>query len=154
MEIATFAGGCFWRMQTVFSRVPGVISTMVGFSGGYVPNPSYQLVRTGTTGHAESIQIAYDPRIVSYGRLLEIFFAIHDSSQLNRQGMDFGPQYRSVIFYHDVNQWQLATSYIRQLKMTRMVPVVTQVVPYEAFYPAEEYHQYYEVKRQQMTMTY
>jgi len=151
MEIATFAGGCFWRMQTVFSRVPGVISTVVGYSGGYVPNPTYQQVRTGTTGHAESIQIVFNPQIVSYGQLLEIFFSIHDSSQVNRQGADIGSQYRSVIFCHNVNQWQTAINYIQQLKMTRMFPVVTQVVPFNAFYPAEEYHQFFEMRKPLMT---
>jgi peptide-methionine (S)-S-oxide reductase len=154
MEVATFAGGCFWRMQTVFSRVPGVISTIVGFSGGYVPNPTYQLVRTGTTGHAESVQVVFNPQIVSYRTLLDVFFSSHDSSQLNRQGADIGSQYRSVIFYHNMNQWQIATSYIQQLKMTRMFPVVTQVVPFSAFYPAEDYHQFYEARQQQFMTVY
>ena len=146
MEVATFAGGCFWHMQTVFANVPGVTWTVVGYSGGYVPYPTYQQVRTGTTGHAESIQIHFNPHIVSYAKLLEIFFSSHDSSQLNRQGADIGPQYRSVIFYHNIYQWQTAVAYIQQLKMFRMVPVVTQVVPFQAFYPAEPYHQFYEAR--------
>jgi peptide-methionine (S)-S-oxide reductase len=154
MEIATFAGGCFWHMQAVFSRVPGVASTVVGYSGGYVANPTYQQVSTGTTGHAESIQIAFDPRIISYGQLLQIFFSSHDSSQMNRQGADIGRQYRSAIFVHSTNQWQLATGYIQQMQMSRMVPVVTQVVPFQGFYPAEAYHQFYEARRQQYMMTY
>jgi len=154
MEVATLAGGCFWRMQTVFSRVPGVISTVVGYSGGYVPYPTYQQVRTGTTGHAESIQIAFNPQIVTFGQLLEIFFSIHDSSTVNRQGADIGAQYRSAIFYHNANQWQTAINYIQQLKMARMAPVVTQVVPFQAFYPAEEYHQFFEARKPQITWTF
>lgn len=154
MEIATFAGGCFWRMQTVFSRVPGVISTVVGFSGGYVPYPSYQLVRTGTTGHAESIQVAYDPRIVSFAKLLEVFFSSHDPTQVNRQGADIGAQYRSAIFYHDANQAQIAQAYIRQLSMATMYPIATQLVPFSGFYPAESYHQFFEARNPQMMMTY
>jgi len=150
MEIATLAGGCFWRMQSVFSKIPGVISTVVGYSGGYTPNPTYQQVRTGTTGHAESIQIAFNPQIVTYRQLLEVFFLIHDASQFNRQGADIGSQYRSVIFCHNANQWQTAMAYIQQLKMTRMFPVVTQVVPFSAFYPAETYHQFFEARNQQM----
>jgi len=154
MEIATFAGGCFWRMQSVFSQVPGVISTVVGFSGGYVPYPTYQQVRTGTTGHAESVQITFNPQIVSYGRLLQIFFSVHDSSQVNQQGEDFGTQYRSAIFCHNPNQWQQATRYIQQMKMAGMFPVVTQVVPFQAFYPAEPYHQFYEARQQQLMPAY
>jgi peptide-methionine (S)-S-oxide reductase len=154
MEIATFAGGCFWRLQSIFSRIPGVISTVVGFSGGYVPYPSYQQVRTGTTGHAESIQIAFNPQIVSYATLLEVFFASHDSSQVNRQGQDIGPQYRSVVFYHNINQGQTAMAYIQQLRALRMFPVVTQVVPFTAFYPAEQYHQFYEARQQSLITIY
>ncbi|CAF1007484.1 unnamed protein product [Rotaria sp. Silwood1] len=148
MEIATFAGGCFWHMQTVFSKVPGVISTVVGYSGGHISNPTYQQVRTGTTGHAESVQIAFNPHIVTYAKLLEIFFSNHDSSQVNQQGPDIGSQYRSVIFYHNTYQWQTAVNYIQQLKMFRMLPVVTQVVPFQVFYPAEAYHQFYEARNQ------
>jgi peptide-methionine (S)-S-oxide reductase len=136
MEIATFAGGCFWRMQTVFSRVPGVISTVVGFSGGYVPYP------------------IYDPRIVSYGRLLEVFFSSHDPTQVNRQGADIGAQYRSAIFYHDANQAQIAQAYMRQLSMARMYPIATQLVPFSGFYPAESHHQFFEARNPQMMMTY
>jgi peptide-methionine (S)-S-oxide reductase len=149
MEVATLAGGCFWRMQSIFSRIPGVISTVVGFSGGFVPNPTYQQVRSGLTGHAESIQILFNPQIVSFAQLLQTFFSIHDSTQVNRQGNDIGAQYRSAIFYHSPQQYQVATQYIEQIKMARMIPVVTQVVPYQAFYPAETAHQFFEAKRQQ-----
>jgi peptide-methionine (S)-S-oxide reductase len=149
MEVATFAGGCFWRMQNIFSRVPGVVGTVVGYSGGYVTNPTYEQVRSGMTGHAESIQILFNPQITSYAQLLQIFFSIHDSTQVNRQGEDFGTQYRSIVFYHNLQQYQTATQYIQQLKMTRMLPIVTQVVPYQAFYPAETYHQFFEAKKQQ-----
>lgn len=148
MDIATFAGGCFWHMQTVFSKIPGVISTVVGYSGGHVPNPTYEQVRTGTTGHVESIQIVFNPQIVTYAKLLEIFFSIHDPSQMNRQGADIGPQYQSVIFYHNTNQWQTAVSYIQQLKTYRMIHIVTQVIPFQSFYAAEAYHQFYEMRKQ------
>lgn len=154
MEVATFAGGCFWHMQTVFSKIPGVLSTLVGYSGGYTSNPTYQQVLTGRTGHAESVQIVFNPQIISYGKLLEIFFSNHDSSQVNRQGVDIGTQYRSVIFYHNINQWQIATTYIRQMTMARMLPIVTQVVPFHAFYPAENYHQFYEARKQKRMMIY
>lgn len=154
MEIATFAGGCFWRMQTVFSKVPGVVSTTVGYSGGYTPNPTYAQVGTGTTGHAESIQVNYNPRVVSYGQLLQVFFSAHDASQVNRQGADVGPQYRSMIFAHNNNQWQTAAAYIQQLRTVQRFPVVTQVVPYQAFYPAEAYHQFYEARNQRPAMLY
>ena len=153
MELATFAGGCFWRMQTVFSRVPGVISTVVGYSGGFVPNPTYAQVRTGNTGHAESIQIAFDPRVISYGQLLQIFFSNHDASQLNRQGADVGIQYRSAIFAHNTNQWQIANAYIQQLRTVHRYPVVTEVVPFKVFYPAEAYHQFYEARQENRAMS-
>ena len=154
MEVATFAGGCFWRMQTVFSKVPGVVSTTVGYSGGQVMNPTYQQVRTGTTGHAESIQISFNPSMVSYGQLLQIFFSSHDSTQVNRQGADVGPQYRSMIFAHNNNQWQMANAYIQQMRTTQRLPVATQVEAYRAFYPAEAYHQFYEARQQQPAMYY
>jgi peptide-methionine (S)-S-oxide reductase len=155
MENATFAGGCFWRMQSIFSKVPGVISTVVGYAGGYTANPTYHQVLTGTTGHAESVQITFNPQIVSYGQLLQIFFASHDSSTPNRQGADVGTNYRSAIFVHSMKQWQEATSYIQQIQMSRMYPVVTQVVPFQGFYPAEAYHQFYEARQQQpMMMVY
>ncbi|CAF1395969.1 unnamed protein product [Adineta steineri] len=152
MEVATFAGGCFWRMQTVFSRVPGVISTIVGFAGGYVANPTYQQVRSGQTGHAETVQVTYNPQLVTFPQLLQIFFSSHDSTQMNRQGADVGPQYRSAIFYHSPSQWDIATKYINQLRMSRPYPVVTEVVPFQAFYPAEQYHQFYEARQQQQNM--
>lgn len=149
MEVATLGAGCFWRVQTVFSRVPGVISTVVGYSGGYIPNPTYQQVRSGTTGHAECIQIRFNPQMVSYARLLQIFFSMHDSTQMNRQGQDVGTQYRSIIFYHNAEQYRTVTNYIQQLRASYMLPVATQIVPFQAFYPAETYHQFYEAKQQQ-----
>ncbi len=153
MEVATLAGGCFWRMQSIFSRVPGVIGTVVGYSGGYVPYPTYEQVRSGQTGHAESIQISFNPQIIPYEQLLQIFFSIHDSTQLNRQGADIGSQYRSIIFYHNFQQYQIATRLIQQLRLTRMLPIVTQIVPYQAFYPAETYHQFFEARKQQQQIT-
>lgn len=149
MEVATLGAGCFWRIQTIFSRVPGVLGTVVGYAGGFVPNPTYQQVRSGVTGHAECIQIQFNPQIVSYGRLLQIFFSSHDSTQVNRQGQDVGSNYRSIILYHNPQQYRIATSYIQQLRTSYGLPVATQVVPYQAFYPAEAYHQFYEVKKQQ-----
>lgn len=148
MEVATFAGGCFWRMQTVFSRLPGVTSTVVGYSGGFVPNPSYSQVGTGRTGHAESVQVTFNPNIVSYGQLLQVFFSNHDASQFNRQGPDVGPQYRSVIFFHNILQWRIATTFIQQLRTIQRFSVVTEVVPFQVFYPAEAYHQFYEARKQ------
>jgi peptide-methionine (S)-S-oxide reductase len=148
MQIATFAGGCFWRMQTVFSRVPGVLSTTVGYAGGHVPNPTYAQVSTGQTGHAESVQIVFDPRIVSYDQLLHMFFSNHDASQVDRQGADIGPQYRSIIFVNNMAQWQHATRFIHYLRTSQMLPVVTQVVANQPFYPAEAYHQFYEARQQ------
>lgn len=146
MEIATFAGGCFWRLQTIFSQVPGVVSTVVGYSGGSLINPTYSQVRTGTTGHAESIQITFDSRRISFEQLLKIFFSSHDSTQLNRQGPDIGTQYRSMIFVHNDRQWHSANAFVQQLRTFQRIPVVTQIVPFEHFYPAESYHQFYEFR--------
>ncbi|UJR13900.1 hypothetical protein I4U23_000906 [Adineta vaga] len=154
MQVATFAGGCFWRMQSIFSKVPGVVGTVVGYAGGHVANPTYQQVRTGQTGHAETLQITFNPQAVSYMTLLQVFFSSHDSSQLNRQGADVGTNYRSIIFYHDMSQAQSATQYIDYLRTSRGIPVVTHVVPYQAFYPAEAYHQYFEARQQQYLRTY
>ena len=147
MEIATFAGGCFWRLQTIFSRVPGVVSTVVGYAGGSTVNPTYQQVRTGTTGHAESIQMVFNPQLVSYEQLLQIFFSSHDPTQWNRQGADVGPQYRSVIFVHNDRQGRSANAFVQQLRTVQNIPVVTQIVPFQSFYPAESYHQFYETRQ-------
>ena len=149
METATFAGGCFWRLQTIFSRVPGVVSTVVGYAGGSTVNPTYAQVGTGTTGHAESSQIGFNPRIVSYEQLLQIFFSSHDSTQWNRQGPDVGTQYRSVIFVHNDQQWRMANAFVQQLRSFQRIPVVTQIVPFQSFYSAEAYHQFYEIRQQQ-----
>ena len=151
MDVATFAGGCFWHMQTVFSRVPGVLGTVVGYAGGHVPNPNYAQVRSGATGHAESVQVTYNPQIVSFPQLLQVFFSSHDPSQVDRQGADVGKQYRSAIFYHNMTQGQIASNYIQQMRMVGM-PAVTQVVPYQGFYPAEAYHQFFEARQQLQSM--
>jgi peptide-methionine (S)-S-oxide reductase len=146
-ELATLAGGCFWCLEAVFVRLKGVESVVSGYAGGSVPNPSYELVCTGTTGHAEVVQVAFDPSVVSYRDLLQIFFTIHDPTTLNRQGADAGTQYRSAIFYHTEEQRAEASDVIAGLTAAGLWadPVVTELVPLEAFYPADEYHQdYYE----------
>ena len=144
-EVATFASGCFWSTEAVFERVKGVKSVVSGFSGGNVAYPSYELVCTGRTGHAESVQIEFDPDIVSYERLLTIFWAEHDPTTWNAQGDDFGTQYRSVIFYHNDEQKEAAIASYKALvkKKVYQSPIVTQLVKYTQFYPAEAYHQDY-----------
>lgn len=140
---ATFAAGCFWGVEDKFGKIEGVVRTTVGYTGGSVQNPSYQQVCRGNTGHAEAIHIFFDPAVVSYSELLDAFFRLHDPTQLNRQGPDIGSQYRSVIFYHDEEQKREAEKMIEKLERSGRFknPVVTQVVPVSAFYPAEEYHQ-------------
>lgn len=149
MEKATFGAGCFWGVQTAFDRIPGVEKTVVGYEGGTLENPSYKDVCTDRTGHAEVIEIDFDPARVGYQQLLDTFFAMHDPTQLNRQGPDFGTQYRSVVFYHSPAQQQAAQSTIERLTVEQKfsAPIVTQVVPATAFWPAEEYHQKYLEKR-------
>lgn len=149
MEKATFGAGCFWGVQTTFDQVPGVIETVVGYEGGKMENPSYQDVCTDRTGHAEALEITFDPTKVSYTHLLEVFFDAHDPTQLNRQGPDHGTQYRSVIFYHSPEQQQASSAMIERLKSARKFrnPIVTEVVPAGAFWRAEEYHQKYLEKR-------
>ena len=145
-ETAVFAGGCFWGTQSVFERVKGVIKTTAGYSGGSAATASYDQVTTETTGHAESVEIVYDPSRITYGQLLRIFFSVaHDPTQLNRQGPDVGTSYRSVIFYASDEQKRIATAYIAQLDSAKVFkkPIVTQVVPLKAFYRAEDYHQDY-----------
>ena len=144
-ELATFGGGCFWCTEAVFKQIDGVIETVVGYSGGDVENPTYELVCTGTTGHAEVCQVKYDPEKISYKDLLEVFFKTHDPTTLNRQGADVGTQYRSVIFYHNDVQKNLALEYIKKLEREDVYskPIVTQVEPLKNFYRAEEYHQNY-----------
>ena len=144
-EVATLAGGCFWCLEAVFTELKGVENVVSGYSGGKVSNPSYDDVCTGTTGHAEAVQITYDPNVVSFGELLDVFFTIHDPTTLNRQGPDVGTQYRSAVFYHDEKQKQIADSKIQELNKARIWdrPIVTEVTPFESFYAAEGYHQGY-----------
>lgn len=145
MQKATFGGGCFWCVEAVFENVEGVSSVVSGYSGGTVKNPTYEQVTSGTTGHAEACQVAYDPAKVSFDELLEIFWKTHDPTTLNRQGNDHGTQYRSVIFYHDQDQKRLAEEYRKKLDGEKIYddPIVTEIVPFEVFYTAEKYHQDY-----------
>jgi len=145
-ESTVLAGGCFWGIQAVFQHVKGVKEATSGYSGGSVPSPDYEQVSSGETGHAESVKITFDPSQVSYGQLLKVFFSVAlDPTQLNRQGPDSGTQYRSVIFYANPDQQRIAQAYISQLDQAKSFsrPIVTQVVPLKAFYPAESYHQNY-----------
>jgi len=145
-ETAVFAGGCFWGVQSVFQRVKGVLSTAAGYSGGSAKTATYKQVITETTGHAESVEVIYDPSRITYGQLLRIFFSVaHDPTELNRQGPDVGTSYRSAIFYTNQEQQRLAAAYIAQLDRQRVFPkpIVTEVTPLKAFYRAEDYHQDY-----------
>lgn len=144
-QVATLAGGCFWCLEAVFEQLRGVTKVMSGYSGGHVPDPSYQAVCTGTTGHAEVVQVTFDADEISYRDLLEVFFTLHDPTTLDRQGGDVGTQYRSAIFYHDDEQRQAAGAVIRELEAEHVFddPIVTKVEPLQAFYPAEEYHREY-----------
>lgn len=142
---ATLGGGCFWCLEAVYDRVEGVMSVTSGYAGGDVPNPSYRQVCNGTTGHAEVVQVEYDPAVITYRDLLEIFFTIHDPTTKNRQGADVGPQYRSIILYHDAEQQATAASVIEALEAEDVFgdPVVTEVKPLDTFYRAEDHHQDY-----------
>ena len=144
-ELATFGGGCFWCVEAIFQQVKGVESVVSGYAGGSIENPSYREVTTGQTGHAEVIQISFDPEIVSYLELLEIFFSTHDPTTLNRQGADIGTQYRSIILYHSGEQFDQASEIIKDLDKAGVwkSPIVTQIEKYTEFYPAEKYHQDY-----------
>jgi peptide-methionine (S)-S-oxide reductase len=144
-EVATLAGGCFWCLEAVYDQMQGVLSVESGYLGGGVPNPSYDAVCSGTTGHAEAVRITFDPAVTSYRELLEVFFAIHDPTTLNRQGNDVGTQYRSAIFYHSPEQKAAAEEILAELARDQVYdrPVVTQLVPAETFYEAEPYHQEY-----------
>lgn len=144
-ETATLAGGCFWCLEAVYLEVRGVLGVESGYTGGHDPLPSYEDVCSGATGHAEAVRITFDPTIVSYADLLEIFFAIHDPTTLNRQGADHGTQYRSAIFYHSGQQRAAAESIIAGLTASRAFadPIVTELAPAPEFYPAEPYHQNY-----------
>jgi peptide-methionine (S)-S-oxide reductase len=144
---ATLAGGCFWCLEAVFDELKGVVSVESGYSGGSVPNPSYQAVCTGMTGHAEAVQITFNPDELSYADLLRVFFSIHDPTTLNRQGADRGTQYRSAIFYHNEEQKRTAEEVMKEMEETKIWsrPFVTEVKPLESFYTAEGYHQEYYV---------
>ena len=145
LETATFGAGCFWCSEAIFQRIKGVESVVSGYSGGHVKNPSYEMVHTGLTGHAEVVQITFDPEVISYEELLDIFWKSHDPTKLNKQGIDKGPQYRSVIFYH--NQEQKEEAVRSKMKAARTGgtsrKIVTEIVQYKEFYPAEDYHQNY-----------
>jgi peptide-methionine (S)-S-oxide reductase len=145
LEVATFAGGCFWCTEAIFLELDGVKSVVSGYIGGKTANPTYQEVSRGDTGHAEATQITFDPKKISYGELLEIFFATHDPTTLNRQGADIGTQYRSEVFYHNEEQKKITEDYIAQLtaENTFGKPIVTKVSPATKFYAAEDYHQNY-----------
>lgn len=152
LEKATFGGGCFWCTEAVFQRLKGVHRVVSGYSGGETNNPTYEQVCTGLTGHAEAIQITYDPKQVSYADLLEVFWKTHDSTTLNQQGADFGTQYRSAIFYHSDEQKELAEQYKKQLESEHVFrkPIVTEITEFTEFYPAEDHHQnYYNSHRSQ-----
>jgi peptide-methionine (S)-S-oxide reductase len=144
-EISTLAGGCFWCLEAVYDQMKGVESVESGYMGGRMPNPTYEAVCTGQSGHAEVVQITFDPKVVSYREILEIFFAIHDPTTLNRQGNDVGTQYRSAIFYHSPEQKQVAQEVIARLTKEKVFDqaIVTEVVPAGTFYIAEDYHQEY-----------
>lgn len=142
-EIATFGGGCFWCVEAVYQELKGVQAVESGYAGGHVPNPSYEQVGRGDTGHAEVVRITFDPEVISYREILEIFFTIHDPTTLNRQGNDVGTQYRSVIFYHSPQQEEIARKVIACMASVWDAPIVTELSPLQNYYKAEEYHQNY-----------
>ena len=144
-EIATLAGGCFWGMEDIIRNIPGVTNTVVGYTGGTVDRPTYNIVKLGTTNHAESVQVEFDPSKLSYENLLGYFFRMHDPTTLNQQGNDKGTQYRSVIFYHSPEQKKTAEEVIKKVESSKKWsrPIVTQVIQATEFYPAEDYHQDY-----------
>src|SRR5438105_1518406 len=144
-QVATLAGGCFWCLEAVYDELKGVISVESGYSGGQVPNPTYKQICTGTTGHAEVVQVTFDPQIISFKEILNVFFVIHDPTTLNRQGNDSGTQYRSAIFYHSDQQRSTAEQVIRELEAERIWkdPIVTELSAASTFYRAEDYHQDY-----------
>src|SRR5688572_22851629 len=145
LQTATLAGGCFWCLEAVYDEIKGVHSVESGYAGGHMDNPTYRAVCNGDTGHAEVIQVHFDPNVVSYRDLLNVFFSVHDPTTLNRQGADVGTQYRSAIFFHSAEQERIATAKIAELNAQKLWknPIVTEVTPFEAFYPAEDYHQEY-----------
>jgi len=145
METATLANGCFWCSEAIFARLKGVKSVLPGYSGGKVENPSYDAVCTGRTGHAEAAQIEFDPKVISFEKLLDVFWHTHDPTTLNRQGNDVGTQYRSAIFYHDEKQKEVAEKSKKEIESSGIYkdPVVTEIVPFKKFYVAEDYHKNY-----------
>jgi peptide-methionine (S)-S-oxide reductase len=147
MELATFAAGCFWGVEALFRVLPGVVATRVGYTGGDVEAPTYDLVCSGKTGHAEAVEIQFDPAIISYQQLLTLFFQRHDPTMLNRQGPDVGTQYRSALFYHTEEQQAMAQQVMTEAQGMFQQPIVTQLLPATTFYPAEAYHQQYFEKR-------
>ena len=153
VEIATLGGGCFWCLEAIYNELKGIIKVESGYAGGTVPNPTYKQVCTGTTGHAEVIQITYDPNIITFKEILQIFFTIHDPTTLNRQGNDVGTQYRSIILYHNQNQKQTAEQVINDITKQNIwnSSIVTQIEPYNIFYKAEDYHQEYYKKNSEQS---
>ena len=149
-KLAVFGGGCFWCTEAIFQNLKGVVSARPGYAGGTMPNPTYEQVSSGKTGHAEATQIEFDPELISYDELLTVFFATHDSTSLNRQGNDIGTQYRSAIFYSTVEQKQSAEKYIAKLNAASVggKPIITEVVPLTEFYVAEDYHRNYYLNHQ------
>ena len=149
--IATFAAGCFWGVEAKFRQLPGVKNTRVGYTGGHTENPDYKLVCTGETGHAEAIEVEFDPAVIRYGQLLDFFWQIHNPTTPNRQGPDVGTQYRSAVFYHDAEQKEQAENRKQELNAGGVFsqPIVTEITAASTFYPAEEYHQCYLEKRGQ-----
>jgi peptide-methionine (S)-S-oxide reductase len=142
-EIATLGGGCFWCLEAVYQELNGVMSIVSGYAGGAVPDPTYEQVSSGATGHAEVVQLSFDPKVVSYRKILEVFFTIHDPTTLNQQGNDVGTQYRSVIFYHTPEQQETAKHVIAEMASVWDAPLVTELSPAPVFYRAEPYHQNY-----------
>ncbi|MFN3331363.1 MAG: peptide-methionine (S)-S-oxide reductase MsrA [Caldilinea sp.] len=145
LEVATLGGGCFWCLEAVYVELNGVEKVVSGYAGGHVKNPTYREVCSGSTGHAEVVQVTFDPAAISYADILRVFFTIHDPTTLNRQGADVGTQYRSIILYHDETQKQTAIEVMNEVAAQRIWPnpLVTELAPLDAFYPAEEYHQNY-----------
>jgi peptide-methionine (S)-S-oxide reductase len=146
-EKATFAAGCFWGVEAAFWNIPGVLDTRVGYIGGQTANPTYQQVCSHTTGHAEAVEVTFDPETVSYEQLLDVFWDSHDPTQLNRQGPDVGDQYRSAIFFHCPEQQAIATKSLAKAQTQVTRPIVTEITPASEFWPAEDYHQRYLEKR-------
>ena len=144
-EVATLAGGCFWCLEAIFQKVKGIIQVIPGYSGGEIKNPSYEQVCSDTTGHAEAIQVFFNPELISYREILEIFWHIHNPTTLNRQGNDIGSQYRSAIFYHNEQQKEIAHNSKKELEdsHTLPAPIITEIIPFQDFYEAEEYHHNY-----------